>query len=100
MVKGLHGAITLVPLDKYISEDPLDYLHISLDGNQKGLSSYEGMSGGGAWHIIVSKRDGEINLDHIILKGVIYYQLPETNNKRTIVCHGKNTIYKFIQNSV
>ncbi len=99
LVKGLHGAIMLVPLDKYISEDPLDYLHISLDGTQKGLSSYGGMSGGGAWHVIVSKRDGEMHLEHIILKGVIYYQLPEMHNERTIICHGKNTIYKFIQNS-
>ena len=76
--------------------DEFDYLDFETkyEGAYEGPESYGGFSGGGLWQINVAKtQNGELVIKDKVLSGVIFYQSPLEENCRTIVCHGRMSVY-------
>lgn len=64
------------------------------EGFYEGPQSYKGFSGGGLWQLIVAKAGtGELVIKDKILSGVAFYQSPLVDNRRSIICHSRQSIY-------
>lgn len=100
--KEMVAKIILTEMHEYYELDEIDYYKLSMDGpvSDIGLATYEGMSGGGVWQIIVGKPNGVLTLGEIIFRGVIFYQLRQTGNTRPLVCHGYKSLYRLISNKL
>lgn len=92
--RGICGA-GIVSSERSVGEfDYLDF-ETTYDGAYEGPESYGGFSGGGLWQIDVAKtQNGELVIKDKILSGVIFYQSALENNCRTIVCHGRRSVYE------
>jgi len=74
-----------------------DYLDFETkyDGAYEGPQSYGGFSGGGLWQLVVAKtQNGDLLIKENILSGVIFYQSALEDNRRTIICHGRQSVYR------
>ena len=57
--------------------------------------SFSGVSGGGLWQVIIGQRPGgELVVKELLLSGVAFFQTELIENKRTIKCHGRKSIYR------
>jgi len=57
-------------------------------------SSFGGVSGGGLWQVIIGQNEhGEIEPKETLLSGVAFYQSAIRDNVRTLICHGRNSVY-------
>jgi len=95
-VKIFHGICGAGLVSSERSVGGFDYLDFETkyDGAYEGPQSYGGFSGGGLWQIDVAKtQNGELVIKDKILSGVIFYQSALENNSRTIVCHGRQSVY-------
>jgi hypothetical protein len=76
-----------------------DYLDVNANLSSPGVPrSFGGVSGGGLWHImtnVTSKRQFWWSHEGINLEGVAFYQSDQTEGRRFIRCHGRQTIYEF-----
>jgi hypothetical protein len=74
-----------------------DFLEFKAKYNEtyEGPGSFQGFSGGGLWHLLISKsEDGKLLVTDEILSGVAFYQSPIEKHMRTIKCNGRLSIYK------
>ena len=103
---GVLNAIGQINLTLHPSIDikgTTDLMTFQLPGHKdpKGIESYGGISGGGIWHIIVIEQEGKIEIEKVILKGVVFFQKEDRGGLRSIVGHGPNSTYSFInQNTI
>jgi hypothetical protein len=81
------------------SEGAFDYLELSvLYTDDSSLpSSFGGVSGAGVWQVgLVDFSGVAIGLESPILSGLAFYQTDIIENERSIICHGRVSIYKHI----
>jgi len=74
-----------------------DFLEFKAKYNEtyEGPGSFQGFSGGGLWHLLISKsEDGKLLVTDEILSGVAFYQSPIEEQERTIKCNGRLSIYQ------
>jgi hypothetical protein len=74
-----------------------DYLDFETkyDGSYEGPESYEGFSGGGLWQIVVAKtQNSDLVIKDKVLSGVAFYQSALVDAHRTILCHGRHSVYQ------
>lgn len=73
-----------------------DYLHfrVKCGGAFADPTSYAGMSGGGLWQVFARPLDGTFQLFDPLFSGVAFYQTDIENDHRTIVCHGRKSVYE------
>ena len=63
--------------------------------------SYGGTSGGGLWRLYTEKlANGEDHRVQARLLGIPYYEIYLPDRSPNIICHGPNSIYKFLMNDV
>jgi len=86
-----HGEVTE---ESHFGE--FDYLNFEakLEESYDGPISYEGMSGGGLWHISYKQAKDNMEIDEGLLSGVIFYQSDFIDGINTIYCHGRESIYE------
>lgn len=78
-----------------------DYLSVAVVAGRKGFpENYQGVSGGGLWHIPLSidpeVGPSSIAYEHPELVGVAFYQSDFNEQSRTIFCHGPKSIYEML----
>lgn len=96
--RGIYGAGKVGNERTIGGFDYLDF-HTQYDHDYEGPQSYGGFSGGGLWQIVVGKdSDGAQLIKKKILPGVIFYQSDLKDDKRTIVCHGRDSVYRAVVN--
>lgn len=74
-----------------------DYFDFEVQYNDRTGSplSFQGVSGGGLWQVIIAQKpNDELIMKEAILSGVAYYQTELVDNKRTIKCHGRKSIFR------
>jgi hypothetical protein len=91
--RGFCGA-AVVTTERITSE--FDYLDVDIapKGKYEGPLNFEGVSGGGLWQVVIEEQEGQIRIVEYLLSGVAFYQLFESGLPRTIVCHGRRSIYE------
>ena len=73
--------------------DFLDF-EAKYDAAYEGPNRFAGFSGGGLWHCPVElSEDGSLSAKEIILSGVAFYESGMEDDRRTIRCHGRRSIY-------
>jgi hypothetical protein len=90
-------------IEREFTEGIFDYLEagISYKPGTKIPKDFGGVSGGGLWQIPISEsQDGKVQASDPILYGVAFRQSEIVNNKREIICHGRNSIYKVLYDIV
>ena len=90
-------------IKREFTEGEFDYLEaeISYKPETKIPKDFGGFSGGGLWQIPISEsQDGSLQASNPILSGVAFSQTKIIENKRGIICHGRNSIYKVLHNIV
>jgi hypothetical protein len=73
-----------------------DYFDFEVHYNDRTDSpiSFGGVSGGGLWQVIIGQKPGgELVVKEVILSGIAFFQTELIENKRTIKCHGRKSIY-------
>ena len=83
--------------------DPaFDYLDLDVTayGRYEGPDSFQGVSGGGLWQIVLEESQGQIRIAEHILSGVAFYQLVDAGRPTTVVCHGRRSIYSSVFSSL
>jgi hypothetical protein len=102
-VKGFVEFCGFGGVSKQYCSGEFDYFNFDVhysEGTQSPIS-FGGVSGGGLWQaVIAQKPDGELVLKEAILSGVAFYQSPLVDNKRIIKCHGRQSIYNQLYNTV
>ncbi|MCK4819209.1 hypothetical protein KA005_25780 [bacterium] len=94
---GLCGATGGVS-DEYI-ENEFDYIEVPVECGtaDKIPSNYGGVSGGSLWQAPLYINENEKRFwGDPVLSGVAFYQSIMENNRRTIKCHARQSIYKKI----
>jgi hypothetical protein len=101
-IKGFHGLCGFALFGKAFEKDDFDYLDFEVScAKEKSLpSSYGGASGGGVWQVELKLKDGKPTPQDPILSGVAFYQSDMQNDKRTIRCHGRQSVYKVAHDHV
>jgi hypothetical protein len=101
-VTGFHGICGFALLGKAFEKDNFDYLDFEVScAKEKSLpSSYGGVSGGGVWQLELKLKDGKLAPQDPILSGVAFYQSAIQSDKRTIRCHGRQSLYKVAHDQI
>lgn len=76
-----------------------DYCDFEIDTQREGVpKSFGGFSGGGLWKVLVyySPTAGKVDWRQR-LKGVIFWQFPLVEGRRTIRCHGHSSIQSLVE---
>jgi hypothetical protein len=81
----------------YLSGDP-DYYEFEVDTNPTGMpKDFGGFSGGGLWRVLIYENPSTGKIDWVHrLKGVIFWQYAPVDGRRTIRCHGPESIAALI----
>jgi len=82
----------IVPLPDYAGMD-LFCFSPQVDVGYTPPFSYQGVSGGGLWKLLVKNMGSDEQLVDCWLNGVAFYQSESANGARTITCHGPRSIY-------
>jgi hypothetical protein len=71
-----------------------DYVDPEVDLKSQDVPKhFGGTSGGGLWHVYIQWSRESDKIDSVaVLEGVVFYELPVTNGRRIIRCHGKKSI--------
>lgn len=82
---------------EYVSGDA-DYYDFEVDTGSPGSpKSYGGYSGGGLWRVLVYSSPTTGKVDWAArLKGVIFWEFPDKDGRRTLRCHGQDSILSFV----
>jgi hypothetical protein len=81
------------------SRDEHDYYDFEVNTERAGMpKSFGGFSGGGLWRVLVyySPLTGKVDWAQR-LKGVIFWQSPIVEGRRTIRCHGPTSILSLVE---
>ena len=83
-------------------DSAFDYLDLDItaSGAYEGPESFQGVSGGGLWQIVLEEHEGKIAISEHILSGVAFYQLVDSERVQTVVCHGRRSIYSSVLNGI
>jgi len=77
------------------SSDGFDYLEIDINHENDLPRSFCGVSGGGVWQVLLEQSPkGDLIDKSPLCSGVAFYQSEIVNNRSTIKCHGRRSIYK------
>lgn len=77
------------------SSNGFDYLEIDVNHENELPKSFCGVSGGGVWQVLLEQsQKGDLIDKSPLYSGVAFYQSEVVNNRRTIKCHGRKSIYK------
>lgn len=80
-----------------VERKEFDFLTFGIDYGTEGYdgpTDFRGLSGGGLWQGIGLEDDGqEIQVEEWLLSGIAFYQSNVESGKRTIICHGRQSIY-------
>jgi hypothetical protein len=94
LFRGVYGG-GIVSNQRNVND--FDYINFETkyEGIYEGPQSYEGFSGGGLWQLIISKTSaGDLIIEDNILSGVAFYQTTLVENRRSIICHSRKSIYR------
>jgi hypothetical protein len=92
--RGISGAGVVSNQRNTNDFDYIDF-ETKYEGIYEGPQSYKGFSGGGLWQLIVAKTStGDLVVKDKILSGVAFYQSTLVENRRSIICHSRQSIYK------
>ena len=83
--------------------DGFDYLYFEVrsgEPEEHRPASFAGASGGSLWQIVARLEGGAASIKEVLLSGVPFYQSEIRNGHRTIVCHGRRSIYDLLVNAV
>ena len=93
MLAGFSG------VDREWTSGEFDYLQYSVSyshGNNTPLT-FGGVSGGGLWQVPLEKgKDGTVRHQRAILSGVAFYETAIESGERSIICHGRRSIYEHV----
>ena len=87
-------------VSKAYCTDDYDYFEFEVPRNEKNKNtkSYGGVSGVGVWQVqLIRTPEGSLRAKEWILSGVAFYESYEStanNNRLSIKCHGRQSIYK------
>lgn len=85
-------------------KDTFDYYKLSvLYGSDLSNppEDFGGVSGGGLWRVVVERRhNNQLIFRDPILYGLAFYQTDVIDNRRSIVCHGRNSIYNRVYHNL
>lgn len=96
-VKVFRGICGAGVVSNQRNANDFDYIDFETkyEGIYEGPQSYKGFSGGGLWQLIVAKTSaGELVIKDKILSGVAFYQSTLVKNRRSIICHSRQSIYR------
>jgi hypothetical protein len=96
IVKEFHGICGAGIVTAERQGENFDYIDFEAKYNKayEGPQSFKGFSGGGLWQVAFDKnQDGNLIATDKILSGVAFYQSTLENERRTISCHGRQSIY-------
>lgn len=99
--KSFNGMCGPVVLANQRQEGGFDYFSVQVAYNEsyEGPESFGGCSGGGLWHLLIKERsDGSLEIFDSLLAGVAFYQSAKENDRKTIECHGRRSIYETVVN--
>jgi hypothetical protein len=91
-VKAFGGLIVGPEFKRERVSEPHDYIETEInyrDNPDATPRSFGGMSGGGAWHLLPSPENTLV----FYLGGVIFYQSALVDDRRTVYCHGRRSVY-------
>jgi hypothetical protein len=101
--EGYKGVLGFVAPPREWVRGEYDYFEVDVSWSNDDTvpKDYRGVSGGGLWHIPLSRRGGSA-LEHgrPTLAGVAFYQTSVEQSKRTIRCHGANSIYEKVYEAI
>lgn len=90
-----HGGM-VPPSGRRFERDGYRYAELGVEyaSHEDLPGTFGGVSGGGLWHIDVSKAaDGTYKVSEPILAGVAFYQTAVVNQQRMIRCHAGDAVY-------
>jgi len=101
-VKSFRGFCGAAVVTAERSESDFDYLDVGIKpkGKYEGPLNYQGVSGGGLWQIVMEERNNILRIKEYLLSGVAFYQVVENNLPKTIICHGRRSIYETLYKSM
>ncbi len=71
-----------------------DYLDFRVKHDAGVPVSFAGVSGGAIWRVFAKERDGVLTMAEPLLTGVAFFQIASDSTGRSIVCHGRRSIYR------
>ena len=80
-----------------------DYIDFEVDyaGDTDPFGSFSGYSGGGLWQVPIRELEGgTLEPKKVILSGVAFYQTDIKDQKRSIRCHGRRSVYRNVYDAV
>jgi len=81
-----------------MTRDAFDYVEMPIDHSlyTKTPPTFKGMSGGGLWQLLIEQNSaGEVRVKSFVLSGVIFYQTELIDNKRSVRCHFRKSLYQY-----
>lgn len=90
--KALYG-VGLAGEERTSGEYDFCDLDISYGPEAETPTSFGGMSGGGLWRAHLTRDGDKVTLRDVSFWGVAFYERPESEGKRIIVCHGRRSVY-------
>lgn len=85
------------PDEPPIKRGEFDYISmpVTYGSSQDIPISFGGMSGGGVWQIQLIQDEGkEMKAGELLLSGVVFYQDQLANDRRNVICHYRDSVYK------
>ena len=95
-VTSFVGACGTGTVGRELVDGHFDYLdfEVGYGGVNEPPRDFGGFSGGGLWQVpMIRTSDGTLKVKELLLSGVAFYQYPDSNDRRTIRCHGRRSIY-------
>jgi hypothetical protein len=93
-----HAAVEIngyfMPAEFYQTRGDFDYYDFEIDTSPDDIpGSFAGVSGGGLWQVLIYSSQTTGRIDWLrTLEGLAFYQFPSDNSRRTIRCHGPQSI--------
>ena len=94
-VKGFRGFCGAGVITPPVTRGDFDYLTFETRFGESygGPQNYEGVSGGGIWHVMINVRDDKADVADCLLAGVVFYQESVTGGI-DLSCHGPRSVYE------
>lgn len=104
--KMFRGITAEVQVGETETRDGLDYqsIYARVGGTSGWPESYGGFSGTGIWQMLVTQRDGKLEVAERLLSGVVFFESPPMEKDgemvRELSCHGRQSIYGALVDAV
>ncbi|CEF49258.1 unnamed protein product [uncultured bacterium] len=98
LVKGFKGFAGLTAIEHRREYADYDLCDVTVDYSLADdlPRSFGGFSGGGLWHVVLTKNEETDKIDHQspMFSGVIFYQEQISETRKILRCHLTNSIYR------